>query len=194
MKKNDTDSSGTLKETGLKKILSFLNTPLGLWLLSSIFIGLISYFYQSWNHASIAAREKEERIFELKIEINRRIVILNKEIEWLTKFDTMNDLEKEKYKLSKKLEKAIRMVNSKNCYVFEQFRKRKLSSLLFELSNLLPEGKKSLVQDAFEDVFIIEQFPSNINKKTPIDKVDKYFQKILICTKTSVSKEKWKNN
>ena len=134
MKKNDTDISGTLlKESVLQKILSFLNTPLGLWLLSSIFIGMISYFYQSWNHASIAAIAKEERIFDLKIEINRRIVILNKEIERLTKFDTMDNLEKDKNKFPKKIERAIKKVNSKNCYVFEQFRKRKLSSLLFEL-------------------------------------------------------------
>ena len=92
-------------------------------MLSSIFIGLITFSYQNWSQSSNAARAKIQQINDLKTEINRRIFILNKEIEILSKVDTMSIESKDEYKYPKRLEEAIKRVNSKNCYVFEQFRK-----------------------------------------------------------------------
>lgn len=189
-----TNSERSLKENKPNHFLSFLNSPLGLWLLSSIFIGLITFSYQSWSHSTQLAHERTTHINNLKTEINRRIFIFNKEIEMLSRFDSMDTIAKDVEEYPQKIERAVRKVNSKNCYVFEEFKKRKLSTLLFELSSLLTDENRMMALEAFENMFLIEQFPSQINKETSIESADKYFEKILSYTKTSLSTEKWKSN
>jgi hypothetical protein len=166
-------------------IFSFLNSSLGIWVLSTIFIGLITFTYHTWSESVKESRDKESEIKNLEIEINRRIFIFNKELDELATMDTS------KSNYPEKIEEAIRKIDSKNCYVFEQFRKRKLSSLLYELYVLLPEKNKKVAYEAFEKAFLIEQFPSKINKKTTSEKANGYFDEIVSYTKTSLAVGNW---
>ncbi|QEC66595.1 hypothetical protein FRZ67_04515 [Panacibacter ginsenosidivorans] len=168
-----------------KRLWEFCNSSLGIWVLSTIFIGLITFSYQNFSQIYKEQTDKNKEIKSLEIEINRRLFIFNSEITEVAKVDTS------KKSYPSKIEDAIRKVNSKNCYVFEQFRKRKLSSLLYELYALLPEKNKAVAYEAFEKMFIIEQFPAKINKNTKSDKATGYFDEIVTYTKTSLDIKDW---
>jgi hypothetical protein len=193
MSKINNPRSNSPESDKKNRVYNFFNSPFGLWLLSTIFIGLITFSYENWRQFTKSRYEKDLQVNNLEIEINRRIYIFNKELNELSKMDTLTEMEKEDIKYPKKLETAIRKINNKNCYVFEQFRKRKLSSLLYELYVLLPTENKSIAEDAFEKMFLIEQFPSLINKNTSSEVADRYFEKILEYTRTSLSLDKWNN-
>ena len=189
---NDVKNTDKAKQK-LSKVFGFFNSPLGLWILSTLFIGFITFMYQNWSQSVKQDREKSEQIKNLETEINRRLFIFNQALAEVAKMDTLSVQEKDDNNYPRKVEEAIQKVNSKNCYVFEQFRKRKMSSLLYELFVLLPKENKAVARDAFEKMFLIEQFPKKIKKHTGSEKANDYFNQIVAYTKTSLSADKLDN-
>ncbi|HEY0678120.1 MAG TPA: hypothetical protein VGD17_07530 [Chitinophagaceae bacterium] len=58
------------KRTG---IIKFLNSALGIWFLSTIIIGLFTYFYNRWDDNRKINYEREVKIRQLDLEIESRI-------------------------------------------------------------------------------------------------------------------------
>ncbi len=183
--KNTTKQDGVDPTSTSKRVVSFLNSSLGLWVLSTIFIGLITFTYQTWCMHSKAEHDKNVQIYNLETEISRRIYVFNKRLEELSNLDTgVGDY-------ASKIEKAIKKVNSNDCYIFNEYRKRKLSTLLYELYVLLPEKNKPVAREAFEEMFLIEQFPSKIKKHTSSEQANDYLNKMLAFTKANTANDLW---
>jgi len=58
----------------LKKTIEFRNTPLGIWLLSTIVVGLISFAYKNWK----------EKLDEKK-DIKKQLTLIDDEIDFRTR-------------------------------------------------------------------------------------------------------------
>ena len=61
------------KKSGKGRVLSFLNSPLGLWLLSSILLATLTSAWGVWSTKRDQNRLKEERISKIKVELNYRL-------------------------------------------------------------------------------------------------------------------------
>ena len=183
--KNTNEQEDLLETSVSKKVLTFLNSSLGLWMLSTIFIGLITFTYQTWSMHSKEERDRDVQIYNLETEINRRIYVFNKSLEELSNLDTSVE------NYPGKIEKAIKKVNSNDCYIFNEYRKRKLSTLLYQLYILLPEKNKPVAREAFEEMFLIEQFPSKIKKHTNAEQANDYLDKMLTFTKANTGSDLW---
>lgn len=57
----------------IKKTIEFLNTPLGIWLLSTIVIGLISFAYKNWKEKLDDKKELKKQLTLINDEIDFRI-------------------------------------------------------------------------------------------------------------------------
>jgi hypothetical protein len=57
----------------MKKIIEFLNTSLGIWLLSTIVVGVISFAYKSWKENSEDKKELKKQLTLINDEIDFRI-------------------------------------------------------------------------------------------------------------------------
>ena len=56
-----------------EKCFSFLNSPFGLWILSSIFLAALTSMWSVWNSTQQQERQNTEQIAKIKIEINHRL-------------------------------------------------------------------------------------------------------------------------
>lgn len=175
-----------------KSIWNFINSAFGLWLLSSVFLGFLTYQYNQWNEGKKTSDRRSRQVRKLDIEIYRRVMILNGEVDHLLSFQPDSTEDDPDRVFSRNLEKSIRKMNSKTDYVFEDFRKRKLSSLLFELYSLAEDKDRPMLETTFSNVFRIEQMTSAINKRTSLIEAKNMLKSITEYTKESLSLQKWK--
>lgn len=122
-----------------KKTLAFFNTPLGIWILSTIAVSLLGWSYAWWQ----ASRVNQEHIDRLDDEIEARL-------HAVVDFDFH------------KSDKPLHIANillfppGPERMVYPEFANRNLKSLLFELQNLVPSGEWSEVSNARIDVELME--------------------------------------
>jgi hypothetical protein len=63
----------TPQEKQKNSVLAFLNSAVGIWLLSSVTIGLITWAYSQWSESEKAEKEKSTTISKIDIEMTNRI-------------------------------------------------------------------------------------------------------------------------
>ena len=144
------------KPSAKTKLWTFLNSTFGLWLLSTVAVGFITWSYTEWTKNKTEKSGKAELIRKLDSEITGRISFLeaslNKnDIVLGVFFDSL-------YKFFN------RNKDSNEDTVFEEFNNRNMRSLLIELSQIVPESEKPEIYKAIEGVDKIVPYRTPIAK------------------------------
>lgn len=127
--------------------MSFLNTPLGLWILSSIFVSFGSWSYTLWSKSLEESKIKGVQIRRLDQEIEHRL--------WVGVLENFKgafeerDLESIK-RFGADLPKRVMLKPLENDVLFPENANRTLYSLLFELDYLVAEDQKPCLRKAQE--------------------------------------------
>jgi len=135
-------------ETSVRlKIWQFLNSSIGLWLLSTVFIGAFTFFFNEYIQMRSDEKERITRINDLDIEIESRISQFWVNMESVTsrKDDTsfvyLEGVNPDTVKIFWEAFKHAPIYHVDMMFsVFPQFEKRNITSLLIELSTLIDEG------------------------------------------------------
>ena len=116
----------------------FLNSPLGLWLLSTVFLTFGTWTYSTWSQAQATANERIDRIDRLDQEITNRFQIAGLTPLGLTTPSFERGLTKEKAQLASSLLATLTGPPPSGEALFNDFEKRSLNSLIAELVQLVP--------------------------------------------------------
>ena len=127
------------RDTFTQKIWAFLNCPLGLWFLSTIAIGIISWSYSQWQANQVQIQEYQKQRRKLNMEVASRIQTFknflanaqNKEQLYYS-ISFLDDPEVDRF----------------NLFIFPEFRKRSLRSLLWELNELVEKDEQADINEA----------------------------------------------
>jgi hypothetical protein len=129
-------------ETWRKRALAFFNSALGIWLLSSVALGLVTWTYTRWTETLAKARENREAVEKLDIEIAARIQRFESFVvdgsRNVTYFIALISLDNPS---------AIDKVSP---VVFPEFHRRGLRSLLWELYTRVPVSERPGVAAALK--------------------------------------------
>jgi hypothetical protein len=121
--------------TTWKRFLKFLNTGVGLWLLSTVALGSITTIYSSWKTEDANSRQVRNRKGRLTIEIDYRISRFRESIEHMQAnptttsryiTDTISNLETPDLSGQKPFRWAV----------FDEYKTQSLGALLIELASL----------------------------------------------------------
>jgi len=79
------------KNKNMENLIKFLNTPLGIWFLSTIVVGSLSFAYKNWREKLEDKKEYKEQLNKIDDEIDFRIrhvdrILLNAKVD-LEKYD-----------------------------------------------------------------------------------------------------------
>jgi hypothetical protein len=110
------------------KALKFANTPFGLWCLSTLVVGLVSWGFTHWVEISKKRDTEHEAMRRLNVELARRAAELRYQIE----------LDKSGSDTS--FREVLDVVRHCRTPIFDEFAKRPLSSVLWERASLEPES------------------------------------------------------
>ncbi len=126
-----------------KAALTFLNSPVGIFLLSTVFVGLFTWTFD-WVSADRAKfRRQQETIRKLRSEITNRIATVDQMRERFRAEDKkVVDGALNGFVIGAKELKSWHRIYSP---VFLELRPRSLDSLLWELRDLVPEPEKGRV-------------------------------------------------
>lgn len=130
-------------------LLAFLNSALGLWLLSTVFISGGSYLFATWRDGRSAKAAEESRIARLDLEIGDRL-----ENAFRVVPGGGNDVwgsEQNKAQVAA-LPGKVFLPPPTGYDLYPEFRGRSLRSLVGELYSIVPDKEKLCVQRARESV------------------------------------------
>jgi hypothetical protein len=120
-------------------VLRFLNSALGIWLLSTIVVGLFSWSYTVWKDSRASASQRAETVRRLEAEIASRVQFLqsylpsvqNREDFWLALWAVEQP-----------------RVTQVTLSVFPEYNSRGLTALLWELKTELPKHERPSIDKA----------------------------------------------
>ena len=129
-------------KTWRNRALGFLNSALGIWLLSSVALGLVTWTYARWTETVTKARENREAVEKLDIEIAARIQRLQSFLvdgrSNVTYFVALVSLDNPS------------AIDKLSPVVFPEFARRGLRSLLWELHTRVPKTERAEVAAALK--------------------------------------------
>jgi hypothetical protein len=136
------------KPTGAKAIVAFFNSALGIWLLSTVLVGIVSSQYSRISHAIESKHLATKQIEQLDTEIAFRLRQLHDSIpEKATPFDLlMSGVIIPNLPLPSNDKGNAPPVEAQG--VYRDYAKRDLFSLMWELRGLLPESERGRLDEA----------------------------------------------
>lgn len=167
--------------TRTARILEFLNSPLGLWMLSSIVISGLGFLYANFSaqQAKVEANRTIER--RLNIEIARR----------LQKFKKLLETTVEKNYEFNWYNTALWSLNSSDNPVFIEFKLRTLSSLLLELEAVVPTAQQQSIDTAAQAILSYEDQISLSNSDMSVDEIKRKVDCILVDFPSKFALTRW---
>lgn len=128
------------------RIWNFLNTGVGLWLLSTVAVGLITAAYGAWSTHNDKKELAQRSAAKLDLEIGNRIERLSFHLALLQKMNEATVLN------IGDLLRGADTVRSQPYLmgVFDEYKDRSLSSLLWELSTVVDRADQAAVINAFQ--------------------------------------------
>lgn len=131
------------------RVLNFLNTSLGIWLMSSIFISFGTWTYAQWTDSRKLNAERTARVFRIDTEIRERLKAIIGSMESGKYSDKTSPLSKEDLSLIYNVEAGpVSDVDS----LYPEFQKRGLRSLILELKSLLPKDEALCMKYVLEEI------------------------------------------
>lgn len=129
-------------KTFQQKTLAFLNSALGIWLLSSVALSLVSWSYSRLSESVEEERENKATIQKLDIEISARI----RKFEAFLQTDSSNVM----YFINLLSLDNPSTIDKMAPVVFPEYSRRGMRSLLWELYSRVPENEKGAVTRALD--------------------------------------------
>ena len=136
-----------------KRVFEFLNTSLGIWFLSSVVLGGLSFGYTKWSAWQAEATKRQEATVRVKLEVSQRLAQVVAHYERLRR-TKKNDEAARLEELAKLLNAAIQPPASGNgaqgptvFAAHTEFKDRPLLSMAVELLTLdqSPKGRDAAV-------------------------------------------------
>jgi hypothetical protein len=127
-------------QTRGERLIAFLNGALGMWLLSSILVGVVTWSYTVWTDSRTAARENEATIEKLDVEIVARITRFRDLLSSATTAESF-------YLILVSLDNP-QSTGQLKVSVFPDLAGRSLSSLLWELRSRVSPAERTAVASA----------------------------------------------
>jgi len=125
------------------KLWDFLNSNFGIWLLSSVVLGLITWGYTKIS-SSIAENSKN------KTEIIKHIYEVNSRLDTYIKRMSNPKLSSDYYYSNDCIING--QCQDNNISIFPEYSNKNIQALLVELSILVPSGKKKNIYNAIEEL------------------------------------------
>jgi hypothetical protein len=144
------------------RLLRFLNTPFGIWLLSSILVGAIGWGYATWQDHLQEQTANSQAVSRLDTEISTRLSTFSGVINSSVGFAAYDCA----------FQILLKPLNPQ-CLPggFTEYRNRGLLSLLQELKLRVPESEKTAVQDTIDSAQQLEGvFIDNTERRLKGDK------------------------
>lgn len=123
-----------------QKFLAFLNSNLGLWIISAVFVSGISATYSSYSARVAEARQTQESVRRLDIEITRRLEKLSVLDEGVITF-TQKQTARAAISGTTEDDPRVGLLGDFRP-IFREFEGRSLFALIWELQRSVPSGEK----------------------------------------------------
>lgn len=123
-----------------QKVWVFLNTPFGLWFLTTIAVGMLTWSYSQWQASQICEKENEQQLRQLYLEVAGRVEAL----------DTLATAASDK----RKFYEALPVLDDPKAFygvsfgIFPEYQGRSMRSLLFELQGLVEKNEEAGILEA----------------------------------------------
>lgn len=140
----------------LKSVVSFLNTNLGVFLLSTVFISLFTWSYHTWvDHLRSTVADQRTRQ-KLSLEMMNRL-------RYLDEFETEFPYE-ERHALESAIDGFDSHANANPSWiphyspVFPEYEERSMISLIWELDTLSPANRRGQIRNAIPPIELARTF------------------------------------
>ncbi len=128
-----------------KRVWTFLNSAVGIFLLSTVVVGGLSWSYAKWDESRHVRRKTEQQAERLVIEIAGRVRFLDRnccvDISWKKLYDL-------DFVFDGMIEEWLPRPS------FPEFKERSLASLMWELSVLVPEDERVELRMLSESAYL----------------------------------------
>lgn len=137
--------NSTQPKTFGQRVWSFLNSPVGIWFLSTVAFGLISYSYASWQKTDTQLKNNFLVESKLDIEIANRLNQFQQSLNSNTHSPSKRDIELARMGADFTGIKVYWAINRLNTTkpIFPEFENETFMSLLWELHHVVPDEEKS---------------------------------------------------
>jgi len=137
-----------------KKIITFLNSNLGIWLLSSVLLGSISFGYTTLNSKLADRSKRNDLVLRLRIEVTQRVGQVGAQIDYVRQAQDFDRSVPDAHIarliriLTEPPNKPDPKIDSVIYSAYPEFKERPLLSLLVELSILdqIPKNREAIKQ------------------------------------------------
>ncbi len=116
-------------------VLEFFNSPLGLWLLSGVFVGFLSWAYSNWEEDRAERVRVQAQVAQLDIEIGSRFTAARRRLQAPKTYADVYD--------------SIQKL-SQGTGVIPVYAGRNFDSLLYELGQLIDADERGDVEEALD--------------------------------------------
>jgi hypothetical protein len=139
-------------KTGTERVLSILNAPFMLWLLSSVVVGLAGFFYGQWQTTSAAKAKRAETIHRIDIEMSGRVGLADYAVLVLQSKAAKGELLVTRGQTAAVIADALDGIESGHPIVvaLDEYKGRSVASLLIELRGLVPPDERQALLVAIE--------------------------------------------
>ena len=177
-----TQIESTPPPTRSARAWKFLNSPFGLWVLSSIVVSGLGLLYAGWSshQAKVEANHTVER--RLDVEIARRLLKFEKDLKATVK----NNYQYDWYATS------LHNLKSSDNPVFSEFKLRSLSSLLLELELVVSTAQQQSINTATEAILSYEEQISLLDRGMPVDEIKHRVNLILEEIASKFALDRWR--
>lgn len=138
-----------------KRVLEFLNSNLGIWLLSSVVLGIITFCYGQLNSHLSEKEKRAENITKLQIEIVQRVMQFQMHIAPITESKEFNqEIPNKEIQTILWSILAVPEESKETEYpiypAFQEYKERPMVSLLVELGYLSNPSERELLEPTLE--------------------------------------------
>jgi hypothetical protein len=154
-----------------EKLWDFFNTSLGIWALTTIVVGLLTWGYTKWQ----VSNQNGEQIFKLDTEIESRLDAALRDLKTLKKGEL-----KPPFYLANKL-----LLPSSDNTIHSEFSNRTLKSLFYELQGRLPKDDEGSRFNLLLHLRGINHLQQNFSVDAPPEETIKIYEEQVTYIKSS---------
>jgi hypothetical protein len=137
----------SFKKTGnepfRKKAWNLLNSPFGLWMLSTVVVGLVVYFYNDIKMKGEISSNNASTIHKLSTEANYRLQKFRLSLSQQNEANLYYEDTELAYMIDGTLINDGSLSPEKPIYIFPEFKERTMHSLLYEMERLTKDKKQA---------------------------------------------------
>lgn len=143
-----------------KKTWKLINSPIGLWLLSTVFVGSIVYFYNDTKLKNEILANNAATLHKLETETSNRLQQFRLSLSNQNPASIYYENEELAYMIDGTLLINGSLAQKKPVYVFPEYKERTMNSLLYEIERLTIDKKQ--VSSIKEARIILSKIQTNL--------------------------------